>query len=190
MKQVIAFVSLFLFVHSILKAQVYLKPAVGINFIDFSKDPINGHYTSRVGYQGGLSLLIGRTVFIEPGAFYIRESDYITITDTTSRTHVKYDTSGFRFPLAIGVELWDKDRHTIGFRFYGGPSIFFPANVKNKNRNDYKTSLFAGVGIDISFLFIDAQYEWLVTNVQSDLSEINVGEKRSFFINAGIRIRL
>ena len=188
MKQVIAFVSLMLIVHSILEAQIYLKPAVGINFVDFSKESTNGHYTSRVGYQGGLSLLIGRTVFIEPGVFYMRESNYIT--DTSSRNHVKYDTSGFRFPLAMGIELWDKERHTIGFRFFGGPSIFFPANVKNKTRNDYKTSLFAGAGIDISFLFIEAQYEWLVTNVQSDLSKINVGEKRSFFINAGIRIRL
>jgi len=188
MKQVIAFVSFIVISHSLLKAQVYLKPTVGLNSIDFSKDPASGHYTSRIGYQGGLSLLIGRTVFIEPGAFYLRESNYIT--DTTSRNKVKYDTSGFRFPLAIGVELWDKDRHTIGFRFFGGPSLFFPANVKNKTRNDYKTSLFAGVGIDISFFFIEAQYDWLVTNVQKDLSEINVGEKRSLFINLGVRIRL
>jgi hypothetical protein len=46
------------------------------------------------------------------------------------------------------------------------------------------------VGVDFLMLFVDVKYEWSLTDVQKDISQVNIGKSRSLFINVGIWISL
>ncbi|MGC4038634.1 MAG: hypothetical protein QM764_21910 [Chitinophagaceae bacterium] len=49
---------------------------------------------------------------------------------------------------------------------------------------------FAGLGVDLSIVFIEAKYEWSLTNLQKDITQVDVGRSRTIFLNAGVRIAL
>jgi hypothetical protein len=38
--------------------------------------------------------------------------------------------------------------------------------------------------------FLDASYEWSLTNISDNVSNVDVGKTRAIFIQAGIRIKL
>ena len=105
----------------------------------------------------------------------------------------KGEINGIRVPVAIGIKLLGSDS-TGGLRVFGGGSAFFLTGVGGDfEKDDFEKAfwgVFAGVGIDFWKLFLDASYEWSLTNVQKDVQDVDVGKSRSIFINAGIRIRL
>ena len=49
--------------------------------------------------------------------------------------------------------------------------------------------VFLGAGLDLSLLFLDLKYEWSLSDV-SDISSFDVGQARTLFINAGVRLTL
>lgn len=103
MKHLILSFALLLFTVLSTRAQVF-KPAVGINFTDFSKDAGTGEFKSQVGWQVGGSVAIGKKVYLEPGIFYVRKStEYKTSGGSSSSTD--FDISGIRIPVAVGVNL-------------------------------------------------------------------------------------
>lgn len=173
-------------------AQVVIKPSAGINFTDFSKDPNTGKYKARVGYQLGGTVALGKKVYVEPGIFWLKKStEYIS--EVSNQNDVKYDISGIRIPVAIGFNLLGNEKSPISLRAFGGASAFLLTSVKDLDKDDFKFAswgLFAGAGLDITIIFAEASYEWSLTNVQKDISQINVGNSRSLFINAGVRIPL
>ena len=176
-------------------AQVAIKPSVGINLTDFSKDPNTGKYKSRVGYQIGGSVAFGKKFYVEPGFFWVKKStEYVyegggsgQIDDT------KFDISGIRIPVSVGVHVLGNEKSLVGLRAFGGASAFILTNVKNLDQDDFKTAswgVFAGAGLDITIIFVEAKYEWSLTNIQKNVSQIDVGKSRSLFVNAGVRIPL
>ncbi|MFT3701046.1 MAG: outer membrane beta-barrel protein [Agriterribacter sp.] len=175
-----------------LKAQVAIKPAVGINFSDFSKDPNTGKFKSQVGYQFGGSVAIGKKVYLEPGIFWVKKSTQY-VTENTNQDDIKYDISGIRIPVTIGFNLIGSEKSLIGLRAFGGASAFMLTDTKNLDKDDLKTAnwgVFAGAGLDLAILFVEAKYEWSLTNIQKDISQVDIGKSRSLFINAGVRIAL
>jgi hypothetical protein len=180
---------IFFFCYRTVNGQLVVKPAVGINFTDFSKKPSSGEYKSQVGWQIGGTVAIGKKVYIEPGAFYLQKS---TEYESDTSSNINFDISGIRIPLAVGVNLLGDDKTVFNLHVFGGASAFLLTSVKDLDKDDFKKAcfgLFAGAGVDISIIFVDLQYEWSLTEV-SDIETAEVGKYRSFFINAGVRIPL
>ncbi|WP_336515507.1 outer membrane beta-barrel protein [Pollutibacter soli] len=193
MKYLLTLIAFIVFGTFATQAQVTIKPAVGINLSDYSKDPQTGDYKSKVGWQIGGTVAFGKKWYVEPGLFYVKKSTEAVDLGTTI-PDVTYDISGLRIPVAIGFNVIGHEKSAVGLRFYGGPSAFIVTSKggfpTNEEINNAQFGLFAGAGLDISIIFVEASYEWSLTNVQKDISQIDVGKSRSVFIHAGVRIPL
>jgi len=185
-------VLVFLFVGA--SAQVTIKPAVGLNFTDWSKDVVSGEFKAKAGYQIGASVSFGKKIYIEPGLFFVGKSTEFISSDTEEQQDFKQDLQGLRVPVAIGFNLLGSQSTLVGLRGFGGLSAFVLTGTKGEiNKDDLKNAsfgAFAGAGVDIWKLFLDLSYEWSLTNIQKDIENIDVGKTRTVFINAGIRINL
>jgi hypothetical protein len=82
---------------------------------------------------------------------------------------------------------------SLGLRVFGGGSAFFLTGVSdNLNKSDFNSTnwgVFAGVGADISIIFIDLTYEWSVTNLQKNITDIDFGKTNGVFLTVGIRFQ-
>jgi len=173
-------------------SQVELKPAVGINVTNVSKDPDTGNSKGQVGYQVGASVLIGKKFYVDPGIFYVKKSTQFVEEGTTPQ-ELKLNMSGIRIPVAVGYHLLGNEESLAALRILGGGSAFFMTGVdaEGANKEDFKSpswGLFAGAGLDIWILFLDVKYEWSLTDVSS-LTQFDVGKYRSFYSNLGVRIK-
>ena len=173
-------------------SQVELKPAIGINVSNVSKDPDTGNATGQVGYQVGASVLIGEKFYIDPGIFYVKKSTQF-VEEGTSVEELKLDMSGIRIPVAVGYHLLGNEESLAALRILGGGSAFFVTGVdaEGANKDDFKSptwGLFAGAGLDIWILFLDVKYEWSLTDVSS-VTDFDIGKYRSFYSNLGVRIK-
>ncbi len=173
-------------------SQVELKPAIGINVSNVSKDPDNGNATGQVGYQVGASVLIGEKFYIDPGIFYVKKSTQF-VEEGTSVEELKLDMSGIRIPVAVGYHLLGNEESLAALRILGGGSAFFVTGVdaEGANKDDFKSptwGLFAGAGLDLWIFFLDVKYEWSLTDVSS-VTDFDIGKYRSFYSNLGVRIK-
>lgn len=192
MKHLFFFCSLLLLLAISTRAQLVIKPAVGINLTDLSKDPATGEFKSQVGWQIGGSLAFGKKVYLEPGFYYGKKSSKYQ-SSGTSASDIDFDLSGIRIPVAVGVNLLGSGKSPVGLRIFGGGSAFILTDIKDFDKDDFKSAtwgVFAGAGLDLSLFFLDAQYEWSLSDVGKDLSMIDIGKTRSIFIQAGVRIAL
>lgn len=184
-----------LFTVSILAAQTTIKPGVGLNFTDFSKDPTDGEFKAKVGWQIGGSVAFGKKFYFEPGLFYVGKStEFQSSASGTPTIDENADINGIRIPLAVGVNLIGNEKTLVSLRGFGGASAFFLTGVSdNLDKDDFEKTnfgVFAGAGLDFWKLYLDLSYEWSLTNIQKDVSAIDIGKTRSLFITAGLRINL
>lgn len=175
------------------QAQVVIKPAIGINATDFSKDPGSGEFKGRIGYQIGGSVAIGKKVYFEPGIYYVKKTTEYVSENTPGLEDQDFNISGIRIPLTVGFNLLGNQSSPVGLRGFGGVSAFLltskDAPVFNEDSfNTASWGTYLGLGLDISILFVEASYEWSLSNVQKDVENIDVGKSRSLFAHAGVRI--
>jgi len=192
MRKLFISLSVLVFGTMMAQAQIVIKPGAGVNFTDLSKDPTNGQYKARVGWQiGGSVMLALKKVYLEPGVFYVQKSTKFESTGS-SVSDIDFNISGIRVPVTIGVNLLDA-KSTVNVRIFGGGSAFILTNTKNIDKDRLKNAdwgVYAGAGLDISMFFLDAAYEWSLTNLSDDIDNVNVGKTRSIFVQAGFRIKL
>jgi hypothetical protein len=184
-----------LFTVSILAAQTTIKPGVGLNFTDFSNDISGaGEFKAKTGWQLGGSIAFGKKFYVEPGLFYTSKSTEFQYTGSTSIPDESTSINGIRIPVAVGLNLLGNEKTMFALRGFGGLSGFFLTSVGDDlDKDDFESAnfgVFAGAGIDVWKLFLDVSYEWSLTNVQKDVSQIDVGKARSLYLTAGIRINL
>jgi opacity protein-like surface antigen len=174
---------------SILSAQTTLKPHVGLNFTDFSVT--GGEASGKAGFLAGLSVAFGKKIYFEPGLQYVQKSTEITSTNNTPSWDPNTSISGFRVPVAVGINLLGSEKTMFSLRGFGGASAFFITNasdnIDDDNLNKTNFGVFAGAGVDIWKIFVDLSYEWSLTNLQENVSSIEVGKTNSLFLNAGFR---
>jgi hypothetical protein len=180
---------------SFLSAQTTIKPGVGMNFTDFSKDPVVGEFKSKLGYQIGGSIAFGKKLYFEPGLFYVgKTTEFSYSGGSIPSTESDFKINGLRIPVAVGLNIIGNEKTMISLRGFGGFSGFFVTSVGDDidkdeiNKSNF--GVFAGAGLDFWKLFIDLSYEWSLSNVQKNVSLIDVGNSRSLFITAGLRINL
>lgn len=172
------------------QAQITLKPHVGVNFTDFSINSSDGSASGKAGFLGGLSVAFGKKIYFEPGLQYVAKSTEVITSDDPSYDGT-YDIKGFRIPVAVGINLLGSQKSVITLHGFGGLSAFFvtsdnaPVALNNTN-----FGVFAGAGVDFWKLFLDVSYEWSLSNIQEDVSAIDIGNTRNLYINAGLRINL
>jgi len=191
MRKLFILLSALLFGTMMAQAQIVIKPAAGVNFTDLSKDE-GGEFKAKVGWQIGGSIMLSKDrVYLEPGVFYVQKSTKFE-SSNSSVSDVDFNISGIRVPVTIGVNLLD-EKSTVNVRIFGGGSAFVLTNTKNLDKDFLKNAdwgVYAGAGLDISLFFLDASYEWSLTDISDDLDRIDVGKTRSIFVQAGFRIKL
>lgn len=173
-------------------AQVELKPAIGINITNVSKDPASGKAKGQAGFQFGASVLIGDKFYVDPGIFWVKKSTQF-VEEGSTPTELDLDMSGIRIPVVIGYHLLGHEESTAALRILGGASAFFvtsvdAAGVDKDDFNSPSWGVFAGAGLDIWILFLDVKYEWSLTDVAS-VTDFDIGKHKGFFSNVGVRIK-
>ncbi|MBE0570500.1 MAG: outer membrane beta-barrel protein [Ignavibacteriaceae bacterium] len=173
-------------------AQLEIKPAIGINFTDFSDDPASGETSAKVGWQIGGTVLMGDKLYGEGGIFWTYKSNEYNSDD--DQITFNTEISGIRIPAIIGYYLLKKEATLIGLRAFGGASVLIVTTVDafELTKDDFNSAnwgVFLGAGLDISMFFVDLKYEWSLTDVSS-VSTFDVGKSRSIFINAGVSLSL
>ena len=194
MKNIFAavFILCLLFSTGISFAQLKLKPAIGINFTDFSEDPESGETSAKVGWQIGGTVLMGDKFYGEGGIFWTYKSTEYNSSD--DQITFNTEISGIRIPAMIGYYLLKEEATLIGLRAFGGASVLIVTTVDafeltKDDFNDASWGVFLGAGLDISMFFVDLKYEWSLTDVSS-VTSFDVGKSRSIFINAGVKLGL
>lgn len=192
MKKFLTVLAIFTLIGYGAHAQV-LKPGVGLNFtgITDTGDNVKG----KAGWQIGASMAWGEKFYFEPGIFYMGKSLKYTDTGNPNQDNFKdVGLKGVRVPVAVGLNVFGRDDSTLAVRVFGGGSGFFLTSVSdNLNKDDYNSAswgAFAGAGVDFSILFVEAAYEWSVTDVQNKVADVDFGQTRGFYATAGLRFRL
>lgn len=189
MKRILFSIGLALSISTFVKAQTTLKPHIGLNFTDVSVS--GGEASGKAGFLGGVSVAFGKKFYIEPGLQYVAKSSEITLSTTNPSWDPNTTFSGFRIPVALGLNLLGNEKTMFSMRGFGGASAFFitsvSENLENADLNKSNFGVFAGVGFDIWKVFVDVSYEWSLTNIQENVSTIEVGKTNSLFLNAGFR---
>lgn len=171
---------------------IVLKPAVGINVSNFSKNPATGTFAGQVGWQLGGSVAFGRKFYVEPGVFYSQLSTKYT-DNTTPSDDLTFDVSGIYIPVAVGYNLIGNEKGAFNIRVFGGGSASIITSVSQGDKSDYTSpvwGVFLGTGVDFLIFFVDLKYQWSVTNVQNNVTDYDIGKTNSFFVNIGAKIPL
>lgn len=172
------------------QAQVALKPHVGLNLTDVTVTGTDA--SGKPGALIGLSAAFGKKFYFEPGLQYVAKS-----TDLTSSTNPAFpdelSLKGLRVPLALGINLLGSEKSTFTLHAFGGLSGFFIMSDNSPSSIDLKKAnwgTFAGAGLDIWKLFVDVSYEWSLSELSTNVNNIQFGSSRSLYVNAGLRINL
>lgn len=169
--------------------QSTFKPGAGLNFTSISGtgDDVSG----KMGFQLGGSVQFGEKFYVEPGVFYMTENAEATTIDNGVNTISDSKFKGFRVPVAVGLNVLGNNQSALGLRVFGGGSAFFITNVSDDlTKSDFNSpnwGVFAGVGADIAIIFVDLSYEWSVTNLQKNVTDIDFGKSNGIFLTAGLR---
>lgn len=171
-------------------AQATIKPHVGVNFTDVSLNADNTSASGKAGVLAGLSVAFGKKFYIEPGLQYVAKSTTYTSTQSPNLDQ-DYSLKGFRIPVAVGLNLLGNEKSLVTLHGFGGLSAFFVTSDDYAfDINKTNWGVFAGAGVDIWKLFVDMSYEWSLSELSSNVNNIEVGKTRSLYINAGFRFNL
>lgn len=185
----ILFVMLFVVVTAF--GQATIKPSVGISFNNFSETS-TGDVKGQVGMQIGGAVAFGKKFYVEPGVYYATKSTEFTYSNSPS-TEISEDAliKGIRVPVAVGFGLLGNEKSLASLRVFGGGSGFFVTGVGDALDKDNVTTptwgAFAGAGVDFWIMFAEASYEWSLSNVTTDVANIDFGKSRTLFFTVGFR---
>jgi len=194
MKKTLLTLTLLLGVIVFVQAQVEIKPTFGLNFSKLSDEPDNFNQSSRVGYQLGGTIEIGKKLYFEPGIFWVKMGSELA-HDTASNLDYKTDINALHIPAFVGYQIIGGDKENIfGLRVFGGPTLSWVTSIKaddtKLNKDDFNSMIWgidAGAGIDLWILFLDMGYEWGLSEVFKD--DPNNAKNNAFWANIGVRIR-
>lgn len=205
MKKILTVTVLALLVSFAAKAQLEIKPTVGVNLSNVSTTPSGTKTSAKMGYQFGASVMFGERLYLSPGIYYYQQkTQYVIQNSENSTTLVTSDEkiAGVKIPLLVGFKIIDPTNDPmINLRVFAGPSVLFNTTNKfsdgviNDNVNWKKNTWGAqvGAGVDISIFFIEAGYEFgLSSAYEGDSASENFKDIKhnTFVVNAGLRFAL
>jgi Outer membrane protein beta-barrel domain len=193
MKKAILSLAIILGLAATSMAQVEIKCGGGINLAGFSKDFENYTVDGRIGYQFGAGVLIGQKFYVEPSVYWLRVAQYAVLKDDPEQIESLIALNSIRIPVHVGYHIiGGKEEKLFALRVFAGPAANIltkvTSDLSDVTKDDFKSfgvDIDAGLGIDIWFIFLDAQYSWGLTKVWEEGSDAKL---RGFSANAGIRI--
>lgn len=200
MKKNIIFTLLLLLAATAGYSQLELKPAIGLSVASFDSNPVfemeddSIVTSSKVGYQVGASLAIGRKLYVEPGIFYTKLNQGMSPTNV-EKSEFKYSAGFVRIPVNFGFQFIGSTTSFAGLKIFLGPSMLIPVGIKE---NDYtidkanvkspQFDISAGAGINVWLIFLDISYGWgLTPQFVDDPIEAKM---QAFYANLGFRFKL
>ncbi len=189
------FILLFALVAQSTYAQLVLRPQVGINTSSLSNVE-DFDFDGEVGYQFGADLQIGNRFYVQPGILFEFLNNEAT-SNTGNNDGVSLQQNRFRIPLLVGFRAFDIDTDRwFNIRLFTGPNASFLTNSDvdensvNIDKDDFKNLVWgwnAGLGYDLSILFVDLGYQFGLSDVIDNLDD--APRNNLFYANAGVRIR-
>ncbi|MEN2280517.1 outer membrane beta-barrel protein [Algoriphagus sp. SE2] len=170
------------------KAQTQIKPGIGVNTTNITGSGLDA--SGQIGWQIGGSVAFGEKFYFEPGVFYQTNSFEVNQVGNLPVTDATY--SGIRIPLAVGLDVLGNADSFAGFRVFGGASslIVTGTNSDFLDKDMVESpqwGVFGGLGLDIAIFYLDFTYQWSLTNIQTDVDQIDLGKSRGIFWTAGLR---
>lgn len=175
------------------QAQVKPIPRVGINSSGVEATLQDISAEGRAGWNAGLDFRIGDgALFLQPGAHYYSYStnlvDYDDIEDFPFEDQAAVQS--VKLPLNIGLNLLPKNG-LLGIHVLGGVTPTFVTGVSEApnfafGKEDLNTLTWGanvGVGVDVLFLTVSANYEIGLT----DYFQNATGANNVFTLSAGLK---
>ncbi|BDD00381.1 outer membrane beta-barrel protein [Persicobacter psychrovividus] len=173
------------------QAQVHLIPSAGLTVSSVNKDA----ETAKAGYRLGLNVRIGEELYVQPGFFYTKNSAELDKDAFSNNAgDIKYDHEGFEIPVMIGYHIINSD--AFKFRGHLGPQFGFgytgsiSQGFDGIDTNSTQWTLKAGLGIDVLFFTLDAEYGWGLSDsfTITEAGNSTSYKSRSFNLTLGIRL--
>ncbi len=174
-------------------SQAVIKPGIGLNFTSLSGDPKSYTSTGRVGWQLGGTVAFGQEFYLEPGIFWMKNNwdlQELSVSDTK----FKNDISSLRVPIFLGWNVVGSGTDDRNFHIMGGPAAMIVTKVNTESTgltsdsfNKFIWGINIGAGLSINKIFIDAGYEWGLTDLYKN--DPNGVKSRGFWLNAGFRLK-
>ncbi|MFC3878891.1 outer membrane beta-barrel protein [Algoriphagus namhaensis] len=188
MKKFLLSLAVIAFVGSQAFAQTQVKPGVGVNTTNITGDGLDA--TGQFGWQIGASVAFGEKLYFEPGLFYQTNSFEVQPVGNMPVTDARYN--GIRIPVAVGLDVLGNADSFAGLRVFGGGSALLVTGTNSDFLDkdmveSPQWGVFAGVGLDIALFYLDWTYQWSLSNVQTDIDQIDLGKTRGIFWTAGLR---
>ncbi|WP_288369587.1 outer membrane beta-barrel protein [uncultured Algoriphagus sp.] len=171
-----------------LHAQTQIKPGIGVNTTNITGSGLDA--SGQIGWQIGGSVAFGEKFYFEPGVFYQTNSFEVNQVGNLPVTDATY--SGIRIPVAVGLDVLGNADSFAGLRVFGGASglIVTGTNSDFLDKDMVESpqwGVFGGLGLDIAIFYLDFTYQWSLSNIQTDVDQIDLGKTRGIFWTAGLR---
>lgn len=174
--------------------QIVLKPHLGLNISAPKVSDNNFTQISDMAGQWGVSLLMGKKFYIEPGVIWANYKNKVVLFEGDEGHDFQY--SVLKIPLYAGLHIVRNAKSFADLRLFMGPSIsILLKNGEDSFMDEYmkNTSLAvnAGIGISVWFVFLDMGYEYGITDVyvQEGDGFNNTISVNNIWFNFGARIR-
>ena len=188
MKKLTLLIALVVTVIAGANAQVELKALAGMNFATLHGT--DADVSAKAGYQFGGGVLIGEKFYVEPGIQFVRSTKTLTVNSTD----FDFSQNLIKIPVYAGYHLLGAEDEPIALRVFAGPAVSVPGKIKKGddqiNKDHINKSIWAidgGIGLDILFLFVEANYEYSFNDYFTEAT-VGSGKHGAFIINAGVHI--
>ena len=183
----------FVCVSFVAQAQVKVIPKVGVNAsaVDASLEDIQAE--GRVGWNAGLDFRIGDgTLFLQPGAHFYNFSTNLVKYENVDDFFFEDQASvqSVKLPMNVGLNLLPKNG-LLRIHVLGGVTPTFLTGVREAENitfgtddlHDLTWGANVGVGVDVLFLTVSANYEMGLTDFFQDVE----GGNNMFTLSAGLK---
>ncbi|BDD00382.1 porin family protein [Persicobacter psychrovividus] len=190
----VLFVALMMFVGLQAQAQIHVIPAVGMTV----SKPNHDMFSAQAGYRFGASVRIGDKFFVQPGLFYAKYTAKVDVPNSAMAKQafegVSFDQKGWEIPVLVGYNFINSDM--FKFRAYAGPQVGFgykgslSHGLGAFDTESTQWSVKAGLGVDVLFFTLDADYGWGLNDAfkATEAFNHNSYKNRTFNVTLGIRI--
>ena len=196
MKSTISYVSVFAFMllSTFAFSQVTFNPKVGANVSGLDTKIQDFSTEARLGWNAGFDLRLGEGfIFLQPGLhYYSNTARLIQDLDMNNDINIEDETRirSLKMPLNVGLRLTGNSRF-FGIRAMGGITPNYILGVKEQDSfpfdkedlNDWNFGANVGVGLDVLFFTIDANYELGLSDYFADAT----GKNNVFTVSLGLK---
>ncbi|MGB3617118.1 MAG: porin family protein [Catalinimonas sp.] len=155
------------------QAQFTVGPKAGLSYSTLHSDAPYLDADEIVSYHAGLFVRIGKRVYLQPEAYFVRKGSDLSIRDLSGEVRsgpVRYHSVDV--PLLLGAKLIDLRK--VNLRLAAGPMVSLVVDERRRlpeldEANPTLWGYQAGVGLDVLRFTADLRYEAGLNRFNPDL---------------------